>query len=669
MDYSTVPNPYDFASPVSDLLLFAGRSKELEEIRYYLNLAKTADRPINIALLGDRASGKTSLLNMADAEARKRDLCSVRVDLDEDDAKTQLSFFHKLFDAILTACCDLGAYEGIAGKTYQTYLDVVYSLEVPEEKTFCPFLFPMQYARAMSKGNSELPISEPAFKRDLETLRKVLGKPILVLFDEGNVLSHARVQLQKLRNIFMNTPGFMLVMTGTPELFPAMDEVFSPIIRQFRKIEVAAFKSREETSACIRNPLEKIGVTDISTLLHQSTIREVHQLSGGRPYEIQLVCHSMFKRVQENKAQMMNLNFAVLEDVRNALETSQDITIRRIPLYVRTAKKTQLRALQRLTACDGKASFDQVWAMEYILHGRDIWTPERLRAEYEALIQAGVLSGENGKIIFAGDYFDRLYTKYLARESGIYSFVLSELTPTQFLDTQLSMRMDPDPDEDRISSLYVSGKELLDLRAMAAALESDDDKDVFVDLPGPVIETYMQMVNYQGQDGMPFLKVVIEVPSLSYYGIYRADNPADRSMIDTAALALQPLRERVEELGGAMQVMSESIPVVPWDRLAKKVLNTSNASLREHLAERHGVKELMMAYADWKNEEAAMLHAELCYQYDAYPSNEVANNVGYLSLKAGKFPRAKEMFRIAIQKATRPVQLCLARYNYGSFVQ
>src|SRR5215216_2866936 len=91
MDYSSLPNPYDFANPVNDPSLFAGRVSEMDEVKYYLNHAKTADRPINLAIIGDRASGKTSILNMIQYEAQRRGFCVVRVDLDETDGHSQLS--------------------------------------------------------------------------------------------------------------------------------------------------------------------------------------------------------------------------------------------------------------------------------------------------------------------------------------------------------------------------------------------------------------------------------------------------------------------------------------------------------------------------------------------------------------------------------------------------
>jgi Cdc6-like AAA superfamily ATPase len=146
-------NPYDFSNPVSEASLLVGREKEMDEIKYYLDNATAAPRPINIALLGPRASGKTSILNITQLEAKGRGFCTVRINFDEDDAKTQLAFFYKLFDTILTEACQNGAFGGIDGKTYDTYLDVVNAYTVPDDKTFCPFLFPVKYAKAMSSGN------------------------------------------------------------------------------------------------------------------------------------------------------------------------------------------------------------------------------------------------------------------------------------------------------------------------------------------------------------------------------------------------------------------------------------------------------------------------------------------------------------------------------------
>src|SRR2546421_10489274 len=125
MDLSKTYNPYDFANPVSDASLLVGRAKEMDEMTYYLDNAKTAPRPINIALLGQRASGKTSILNITELEAKMRGFCTVRVNLDEDDVKTSFAFFYKLFDSILTEAFLKSAFGGINSETYDTYIDIV----------------------------------------------------------------------------------------------------------------------------------------------------------------------------------------------------------------------------------------------------------------------------------------------------------------------------------------------------------------------------------------------------------------------------------------------------------------------------------------------------------------------------------------------------------------
>jgi hypothetical protein len=185
-----------------------------------------------------------------------------------------------------------------------------------------------------------------------------LKTPIVLLFDEGNVLAKSRVILEKIRNLFMNTSGFMLVLTGTPDLFPVIDDVFSPIIRQFKKIHIGAFREAKETSECIRTPLLALKNVDPSEIIDlddsSDTVREIHQLSGGRPYEVKLICHMLFRRVQQGKTGRMVLDFSVLEDVRKELETYQDISERPILASAQRLTRRDLGALALLCSVEGR---------------------------------------------------------------------------------------------------------------------------------------------------------------------------------------------------------------------------------------------------------------------------------------------------------------------------
>jgi Cdc6-like AAA superfamily ATPase len=170
MDYAKLANPYDFANPVMDADLFVGRTKEMNDISYYLDHASRAARAINLAIMGERASGKTSVLNKIQCLAQERAFCVVRIDLDEGDARTQMGFFYKIFDSLLTTVCSNGTYGGLVAKTYQMYRNMVDAFEIPEDKTFCPFIFPFQYANASRRENETATLSE--------VLRRIFVKSI-----------------------------------------------------------------------------------------------------------------------------------------------------------------------------------------------------------------------------------------------------------------------------------------------------------------------------------------------------------------------------------------------------------------------------------------------------------------------------------------------------------
>ena len=670
MDLSKLNNPYDFANPVSDVDLFVGRKDELEEIKYYLNHAKTAPRPINIALLGKRASGKTSLLNMCEIEAKKRGFCTVRIDLDEDDAKTQLVFFYKIFDGIFSSVCESGKFEGKVGKTYDTYLDIVYTYKIPEDKTFCPFLFPLQYAKAMGSGNINVPLSDHSYKNDLIKLQSEINCPIVLLFDECNVLANSRVHLEKIRNIFMNTPGYMLVFTGTPDIFPVMDDVFSPIVRQFKKINVGAFKEKEETEGCIKKPLERLGnkVEEIFDFETYIDVNEIHDLSGGRPYEIQLICHMLFRRVQDKRAKKMKLNLSVLEDVRKELETSQDITIRPVLKKILNLKGNQLSAINLLCACDGHATFEQIWTIEYIFNGEKLWRKDSLNKELQYFINEGILKSEDNIIKFAGDDFDKIYTKYFAREQKIHlnfpefplekfwlirlkSFLrpiesLSEIIPW-FFELNVNINID-------INKIY------------SDMISKSLDDDIFVESPPIIQHLYFLMIKYRDKEAIHIFEITLTFPWLNICSWYYPENPNDTVLINDSLDMLKSIKERVIKIGGDLIVEKKELSIIPIEGIAQKIEKTANEKLRNLLADSHNFN-MVNEYIGKSNIEEALFNANLSYRYNSNPEPETSNNLGYIFMSVGDLDKARCLLEKALKnyKETKGLGLALANYNLG----
>ena len=422
MEVNCLSNPYDFANPVIKQEFFVGREEERKEIEYYLDHAAGPQRPINLAILGERAAGKTSLLNFIEFKAKERKLCVVRVDLDEGDSATQLPFFFKIFDSICSEVFRIGAFGGINGKTYDTYRDIVDAFVIPENKTFCPFIFPIQYAKAMKAGNPNDRLSDNIFKEDLKVIREEIKTPIVLMFDEGDVLSQSRVHLEKIRNIFMAVPGYMLVIAGTPNLFPLIDKIFSPIVRQFKKINIGPFTEEEETEACIKKPLENLEIGSSKKIFDSKNwlnVKDIHDLSGGRPYEIQLICHFLFRRFQDGQSKTMVLDLEVIEDVRKELASAQDLSRRPIISAIQNLENSDLSILGRLLSCNKHATIDQIHFAEYVFYPKNSLTKTALFEKLKFFEKLNIIAIENGVIKFLGDDFDRIYCKYWAKKYGV----------------------------------------------------------------------------------------------------------------------------------------------------------------------------------------------------------------------------------------------------------
>jgi hypothetical protein len=656
-------NPFDFANPVSDKDLFVGRDAELEEVRYYLDEMKAAPRPINLALLGPRAAGKTSFLNMIAIDARTRGCCPVRIDLNEGDTQDETAFFFKLFDAVLGAACSDGAYGGTSGKTYDTYLDMAYAYTVPEDRTFCPFLFPLQYAKARQAGVDRTFVSDHALKRDLAAIRKELRSPVVLLFDECNVLAKSRIILEKIRNLFMNTAGFMLVFTGTPDLFPVMDEIFSPIIRQFKKIPIGAFKTVGETLKCIRRPLEMLETINPDDLMYltdtSTSVREIHELSGGRPYEVKLICHMLFKRIQQKKAEQMIMDFSVLEDVRRELEAFQDISKRPIVAQVQRLTKRQLSGLALLCSLEGRLTAEDVWAAHHVLAGEKSWTREALQMECERLVQNGLIEVESDKTLrFKGDDFDRIYTKYLAKERDVRAFFwLTSMD--EFINAHLGWKLARAKGVKHL--MYeMPAPEGLDIVGAARLLLDDGDVEPFADGREIVTITYKLLMSFAGQEKLPMIKADICISNTTVQYWFYPSDPSQIDGLQTVLSTLEDLAARSSEVSCKVSFDQIALCVPPTDQLVLKVKRTGNASVRHNLGGWH-LNELGNRYIV-DDIDGAKLHSGLAVLYLGEDQIRCSANVGYFLLAQGQVEAAEQLLNRP-DDPDEPFVSSLCRYN------
>jgi hypothetical protein len=307
------PNPYKL-SPIKKLEDLAGRARERKTIRYYLNLTASGDSP-HLALIGQRGVGKTSLLNGAESIARDLKLLPVRLDMNELKAGSLGRFWHDLYQTLALSMVKVGCWGGEQGAIYAELLRMIHSRQPGSlEKAVMqiPYVFSCHQG---SIDTFECPdaLVVNDFKACLTELQSKGFTGIALLIDEADCLGKNVPLLQMFRNIFQIVEHCSLLLAGTEAVFPALSEVFSPIPRQFHRVDVMPFARWSDTMELVLRPIPKDLVKSVAPT--GDVLEELHELCGGAPDEIQLYCHHMYRSVEDGSSPRMSLSPQVFREV------------------------------------------------------------------------------------------------------------------------------------------------------------------------------------------------------------------------------------------------------------------------------------------------------------------------------------------------------------------
>ena len=306
------PNPYTLG-PIKRRDRLAGRSGEIKELEYYLELAQVGQSP-HLALIGQRGVGKTSLLLAASELAEVHSLLAVSIDLNESKVQSPGVFWHDLYSTLTLAAANAGCWGGVTGQIYSSLLGQLYQRKAIDLE-FAVLQLPLTIAQ--HDGDLDrLRCPDALIVHDFGAVRKELERNglrgIALLLDEGDCLGAKRSLLQMLRNILQRVEGICFVITGTEALFDVVSDVFSPIPRQFHRLDVSRFSEWTETLELIKRPTPKEVWPSIATAV------ELHEVCQGDPAELQLYCHHMYKAVEDGLAKKMQLTPGVYRAVRGA---------------------------------------------------------------------------------------------------------------------------------------------------------------------------------------------------------------------------------------------------------------------------------------------------------------------------------------------------------------
>ena len=306
------------------------------------------------------------------------------------------------------------------GPLYSQGDDYLKAIDLLDVSAQIPFLFGTAYI-GLKKGEKTT-LSQQVLIHDLtkayQEAKKNEISTIVLLFDECDLLSKNKTLLQKIRNVFSDLDGYILVFCGTEKMFPDMSEVFSPIPRLFKRIDVKNFHSVKETKDCILKPLTK----EERNLVNQGSIAEIHQISQGNPYEVQLLSHFMYRQFKERNASNIALNVEVLDNVLSELDRLRTREHHEVANKIRrTIHPDSLRTvLATLEFPDTNIEQLSRFLVLSELDSVDLKDISSRVKQYEFMISDFVGSiikkDDQGYLSFAGDQFDVLFLKHFAKE-------------------------------------------------------------------------------------------------------------------------------------------------------------------------------------------------------------------------------------------------------------
>ncbi|WP_185921627.1 glycosyltransferase [Streptomyces sp. WAC06614] len=639
VDISALRNPYDYRNPVRDAAVFAGRGDEVAGIRYELDQAAVGRPSVCVVLHGQRMAGKTSLLNATEWLARERGFVPVRLELVDGDGAPGV-FFRKLYEELVVAVAAAGVPVDVA--------------EVRRVMAGAAQAGPgalLEFPEAVALFGDE--VSQAALRADLATFVRLLGRPLVLLVDEAQLVAGDVRVLSVLRFLMSRVDGLVLVLAGTSELIGRITEVHSPLLRQFKEIEVKRFVEVEDVRNCVLRPLYALGVDDID---ENGAVAALMYLTDGNPYEIQLYCHEMFARWQRGEAPGMLLTSDVLDGIRTRLESGRDLD-RPLIRAVRAMERTELIAFNVLASALGHATADEAW-FAYCMTAEPEITRERYDRCRADLVAAGVLAqGDVVRFAVETELFDEMYVRLWTvgrLGDGAHPQLAGRGTARALLVNRLLALLEELATPPlRIFPTCCHGVDRGHVDAAVRALREQW-------LQGPDAAPHINFLHAAILSaGQPrALDLIAVTCSFGAHSVqrwlYAADHEGAR-----LGTAFQAAAERIAGLGGELTAERVRIPLADiWP--ATEWFRWATGPLRAELAANH----LQAGYAAYDAGDVPAARGHLRESFELAPGWEQANDLAYVCLATGGAYEALEWAGRAVDLAGQdPKERALSRYN------
>lgn len=387
-------NPFIHQRPIKSEENLIGRDEELENLTYVLDQAVSENPKYeNIAISGQRGLGKSSLSKILQEKADEKGILTTEIRLDSHEVQNPVDFFELVLDRIT---------EEIGGKTREKYLNLL-----KDKADEVELRFKILKIRSQN-DNQRTDISSSSIRDDLsKLLDQTDSEAILLTIDNAQHLKEKPEILQKIKNTFTGFDGYLLNLVGTDEAFSTLRDIEPSAMRQFTRENLSSFEDIEKTKELIVNNLTDEEIKDIDV----NSIEEIHLLSEGRPYEINLLSNFMYKNYETKENEKLQLTGKVIEDSFKQLEGLGDQL--EIIDQIDNLNEREMDLLQATLEYDDFETFYQYYYLKKFDFTK---VPSFDSDEIDNLLiglqEKNIIGISNGKISFLGNVYAKAYLKY-----------------------------------------------------------------------------------------------------------------------------------------------------------------------------------------------------------------------------------------------------------------
>jgi len=439
-------SPYDWKHPITDPKLFAGRKKELQEIKgEVLKLLNSPPISPFIAVVGERRVGKTSLMNMISLMCKENRILSPRLRLETVMVNNPWEFWHAIFLTIQNE------YNSGGGTNCQNYANkgqvhvLQNSANTGRDDIWGKIQFMGQYNR--SAYTPAQPPSSIVIESDLRLLvNDLLGQGYFgfnLIIDEAQLLQSSDVVREQLRNIFQNGPSVGLTLVGLPNLIDLNSKTGEPFYGQLTIIPLVNYKMPDEVIECALSPIAEAE----HKLMSPQTMEYLSRLSQGKPNQIRLICDAIYNRFIEGKQKDLNISVDILDKITDQLtqeylnEDSENRNLRGQATAIQNLNGLDVEILYNLTKYPNW-TIDEIVELDESFRGEasnklSIERRKRcIEEKHRQFVDQNIIANVKGRFNLIGGEFISLYLRfwYEIRKYGHLSrkLVIGQVTMTPF---------------------------------------------------------------------------------------------------------------------------------------------------------------------------------------------------------------------------------------------